>query len=132
VNVIAGEVLGERAVIETHTPIMYLHYRVKPGGAVNQPVPSDYNSFAYIVEGVGLFGEERERAAAGQMVLFANDGSELRIENADTSTTLEVLLIGGVPLHEPVARYGPFVMNTQQEIHQAFEDYRTGKMGAIG
>jgi redox-sensitive bicupin YhaK (pirin superfamily) len=66
------------------------------------------------------------------MVLFAQDGDEVRIENpADATATLEVLLIAGVPLNEPVARYGPFVMNTEAEIRQAFEDYRLGRMGAI-
>src|SRR2546421_173871 len=68
----------------------------------------------------------------GQMVMFAPDGDEVRIENpADAKVALEVLLIAGVPLNEPIARYGPFVMNTEVEIHQAFEDYRRGRMGAI-
>jgi len=133
VNVIAGEALGRKAVIETHTPIMYLHYTVTPGGVVNQPVPSAYNVFAYVVEGAGLFGEERERAVDGQMVMFAPDGNLVRIANArEADTSLDVLLIAGVPLNEPIARYGPFVMNTQQEIYQAFEDYRMGRMGEIG
>jgi len=133
VSVIAGEALGQKAVIETHTPIIYLHYKIRPGGVVNQPVPSDYNAFAYIVEGDGRFGEEREGAGDGQMVLFGADGNAVRIENpAEANTELDVLLIAGVPLNEPVARYGPFVMNTQDEIYQAFEDYREGRMGEIG
>ena len=133
VNVIAGEAFGRTAVIETHTPIIYLHYRLKPGGVIAQPVPYNYNAFAYIIDGAGLFGEEKERAVDGQMVLFAQDGGKVTIENpADAKTTLELLLIAGVPLNEPIARYGPFVMNTQQEIHQAFEDYHLGRMGAIG
>jgi redox-sensitive bicupin YhaK (pirin superfamily) len=64
------------------------------------------------------------------MVLFAQGGDEVRIENA-ADATLEVLLIAGLPLNEPVARYGPFVMNTREEIYQAIEDYRLGKMGEI-
>src|SRR2546426_10056501 len=132
VSVIAGEAMGEKAVIETRTPIIYLHYRIEPGGAATQQVPGDYNAFAYIVEGDGLFGAERERAGDGQMVLFAQDGDEVRIENpSDAKATLEVLLIAGVPLNEAVARYGPFVMNTEAEIRQAIEDYRLGRMGAI-
>jgi len=132
VSVIAGEAMGEKAVIETRTPIIYLHYRIKPGGAAIQKVPGAYNAFAYIVEGKGLFGAEGERADDGQMVLFAQDGDEVRIENpSDAKATLEVLLIAGVPLNEPVARYGPFVMNTEGEIRQAIEDYRLGRMGAI-
>ena len=130
VNVIAGEAMGEKAVIETRTPIIYLHYRLEPGGVVTQEVPHDYNAFAYVVDGAGLFGGERGKD--GQMVIFAPDGDEVRIENpADAKTTLEVLLIAGVPLNEPIARYGPFVMNTETEIHQAFDDYRRGRMGAI-
>jgi redox-sensitive bicupin YhaK (pirin superfamily) len=132
VSVIAGEAMGAKAVIETHTPIIYLHYRLEPGGVVMQQVPHDYNAFAYIVDGTGLFGAETERGGDGQMVMFAPDGDNVRVENPrDAKTTLEVLLIAGVPLNEPIARYGPFVMNTEAEIHQAFEDYRRGRMGAI-
>jgi redox-sensitive bicupin YhaK (pirin superfamily) len=124
--------MGEKAVIETRTPIIYLHYRIKPGGMTTQKVPGNYNAFAYVVEGEGLFGVESERAGDGQMVMFAQDGDEVRIENpAGAGATLEVLLIAGVPLNEPVARYGPFVMNTQTEIRQAIEDYQEGRMGAI-
>jgi quercetin 2,3-dioxygenase len=132
VSVIAGEAMGEKAVIETRTPIVYLHYRIAPGGVATPNIPSGYNTFAYVVDGAGLFGADRERAGDGQMVLFAPDGDEVRIENpADAQATLEVLLIGGLALNEPIARYGPFVMNTEREIYQAIEDYRDGKMGAI-
>src|SRR5260370_6139380 len=79
VSVIAGEAMGEKAVIETRTPIIYLHYRIKPGGKVNQKVPHDYNAFVYVVDGVGLFGAEGERGADGQMIMFAPDGDEVRI-----------------------------------------------------
>ena len=132
VGVIAGEAMGEKAVIETRTPIMYLHYRIAPGGVATQPVPDGFNVFAYVIDGAGLFGADREQAGDGQLVLFGQDGDEVRIENpADASAGLDVLLIGGVPLHEPIARYGPFVMNTKAEIYQAMEDYREGRMGAI-
>lgn len=132
VRVIAGEAMGQKAVIETHTPIVYLHYTIEPGGVVEQRVPAEYNTFAYIVDGAGLFGAEQKRAGDGQMVLFAQDGDGIRIENsADSLDRLDVLLIGGVPLNEPVARYGPFVMNTEREIRQAFEDYVRGRMGVI-
>src|SRR3989440_472232 len=132
VTVIAGEAMGEKAVIETRTPIIYLHYRIKPGGLATQRVPRAFNAFAYVVDGEGLFGADGERAGDGQMVMFAPDGDDVRIENPAAATeTLEVLLIAGVPLNEPIARYGPFVMNTEAEIHQAFEDYRRGRMGVI-
>ena len=130
VRVIAGESLGKQAVIETHTPILYLHFTIQPGGQVIQTVTSDYNTFAYLVSGQGRFGREQEQANIGQMVMFAPDGDEVSIQN-NGSEPLEVLLIGGVPLGEPVARYGPFVMNTREEIYQAFEDFRSGKMGEI-
>lgn len=132
VNVIAGEALGQKAVIETRTPIIYLHYRINPGGSVTQQVSGDYNAFAYVVHSEGLFGAERERATRGQMVLFAQDGDEVKIENPSSANDiLEVLLIAGVPVNEPVVRYGPFVMNTRQEIVEAIEDYQLGKMGTI-
>jgi len=130
VSVIAGEAMGQKAVIETRTPIVYLHYSIKPGGVATQQVSSTYNTFAFIVDGEGLFGAERERAQDGQMVLFAQDGDEVRIENPG-NTTLDILLIGGMALNEPIARYGPFVMNTEGEIRQAFEDFRLGRMGEI-
>src|SRR5215216_4823804 len=132
VNVIAGEAMGQNAVIETRTPIVYLHYSIKPGGVATQKVSSTYNTFAYIVDGEVLFGAVRQPPRDGQMVLFAQDGDEVRIENpTEAKSTLDILLIGGMPLNEPIARYGPFVMNTQAEIRQAFEDYSEGKMGAI-
>src|SRR5678815_2792929 len=73
VTVIAGEALGQKAVIETRTPIIYLHYRIKPGGAVTQHVPSAYSGFVYVIEGEGKFGADKEHAVDGQMVLFAPD-----------------------------------------------------------
>lgn len=126
VRVIAGESLGAKAVIDTRTPIMYLHFTLKAGAKISQPVPADYNVFAYVVEGrAALGGKEAKR---GQVVTFAKDGDSVSIEAKDDAS---VLLIGGVPLGEPVARYGPFVMNTQDEIYQAIEDYRAGRMGTI-
>ena len=132
VSVIAGEAMGEKAVIETRTPIIYLHYTIEPGGVATQKVPAAYNAFAYVVEGEGLFGSEGERVEDGQMVLFAPDGEKVTIENpADAKGMLDVLLIAGVPLNEPIARYGPFVMNTEGEIREAIEDYQQGRMGTI-
>ncbi|MDQ3803625.1 MAG: pirin family protein [Acidobacteriota bacterium] len=132
VRVIAGEALGARAVIETRTPIIYLHFTIRPGGRVAQPVPAEYNAFAYVIEGEGLFGRDEERGGDGQMVLFGRDGDSVVLQNPETAAApLELLLIAGVPLNEPVARYGPFVMNTREEIYQAVEDYRSGRMGAI-
>jgi redox-sensitive bicupin YhaK (pirin superfamily) len=132
VRVIAGEALGARALIETVTPIIYLHFTLRPGGRVAQTVPPEYNAFAYVIDGEGAFGAGGERGLDGQMVMFSPDGDEVLIENAaGAGAPLEVLLIAGVPLNEPVARYGPFVMNTEAEIYRAIEDYRSGRMGAI-
>jgi hypothetical protein len=130
VRVIAGEALGQRAVIETRTPIFYLDCTLEPGALLTQPAPLEYNAFGYVVEGKGVFGSNRRSAAKHEMVLFANDGDAMSVEAANDSP-LKALLIGGVPLKEPVARYGPFVMNTRQEIQQAFADYQSGKLGEI-
>lgn len=132
VRVIAGESLGVKAVIETRTPIMYLHFKIKPGGSIVQEVPAGFNIFAYVVNGEGAFGLDESKGSRGQMLMFAQDGEALTIAaSVEATAELEVLLIGGVPLNEPVARYGPFVMNTQEEIHQAIEDYQSGRFGVI-
>jgi redox-sensitive bicupin YhaK (pirin superfamily) len=132
VKVIAGEALGTHAVIETRTPILYLHFTLEPGAEMTQAVPADYNVFAYVTGGRGLFGADRQVAQEHQMVLFSNDGDAAYFSSPEASELpLDLLLIGGVPLKEPVARYGPFVMNTREEILQAFEDYQSGRMGRI-
>ncbi|HVB78601.1 MAG TPA: pirin family protein [Candidatus Binataceae bacterium] len=132
VRVIAGEALGAKAVIDTRTPISYLHFTLKPGARVVQPVPADYNAFAYVFSGEGRFGRDEKAAVEHQMVMLAGDGDAVSISVPQgASEPLEVLLIAGVPLREPVARYGPFVMNTKEEIVKAFEDYREGRMGEI-
>ena len=132
VKVIAGEALGAHAVIETRTPILYLHFALKLGAEVIQPVPSAYNTFAYIISGEGLFGTSKQPAKRGQMVIFAKDGKEIAISTPEKSKSpLDVLLIGGLPLDEPIARYGPFVMNTKAEIYRAIDDYQNGRMGVI-
>jgi quercetin 2,3-dioxygenase len=134
VKVIAGEALGRRAAIDTRTPIMYLHFTLQPGSEITQPVPSTFNAFAYVVKGEGHFGRNQKIAQRGQMVSFSKDGDIVLIKNpmsSEPSSPLDILLIAGVPLNEPVARYGPFVMNKPEEIIQAIEDYRNGKMGKI-
>jgi redox-sensitive bicupin YhaK (pirin superfamily) len=133
VKVIAGESVGAKAVIDTITPIMYLHFKLKPGSKILQPVPEEYNVFAYVIQGSGLFKQSNnsnKMIERGNLVIFDRDGKEVYIQAAkDSKIPLELLLIGGIPIKEPIARYGPFVMNTQQEIYQAIEDYRSGRLG---
>ena len=132
VKVIAGESMGKKAVIQTMTPIMYLHFTIQPNAHVVQTIPQNYNAFAYVVNGKGFFGDQQISAHKEQIVLFEQDGNEIIIKASnDISSPLDVLLIAGVPLGEPVVRYGPFVMNTEDEIAQAILDYNTGKMGKI-
>lgn len=131
VKVIAGESLGAKAVIHTITPIMYLHFKLEPGSRIIQPVPENYNVFAYVIKGKGAFEQNNNKMVEkGNLIIFEKDGKAAYIQAIDDSQMpLELLLIGGIPLREPIARYGPFVMNTQQEIYQAIEDYRNGKLG---
>lgn len=133
-KVIAGEALGVKAVIETRTPITYIHFTLQPGASITQPVPREYNVFVYIIRGQGLFGSDNKKQLAnrGQIITFDNDGEEVEIRAAsDTRAALDVLLIAGKPLNESIARYGPFVMNKREEIMEAIADYQNGSMGKI-
>jgi redox-sensitive bicupin YhaK (pirin superfamily) len=131
VKVIAGEALGVKAAVETRTPILYQHFSLQPGATIRQPVPADYRVFAYGLSGKGFYGEgdARQEIDPRKMVVFKNDGDSVTL--AAGAEPLEVLLLGGVPLKEPVVRYGPFVMNTEDEIRQAVVDYQAGRMGSI-
>ncbi|MDR5750259.1 MULTISPECIES: pirin family protein [unclassified Caballeronia] len=129
VKVIAGEALGVKAAIETRTPILYQHFSLQPGASVETAVPRDFRVFTYPLAGAGFYGADRTPVRAQQMVLFNGDGESVTLAAGDEP--LDVLLIGGVPLKEPVVRYGPFVMNTEDEIRQAVIDYQAGRIGAI-
>ena len=131
VRVIAGESLGKSAVIETRTPIYFLHFTIQPGGAVVQDVPAGYNALVYLILGCVQLGKGGKTAREGQMAQLG-DGDSVRLAVAgDAAMPAEFLLLAGQPLNEPVARYGPFVMNTREEIEQAFRDYQSGRMGRI-
>jgi redox-sensitive bicupin YhaK (pirin superfamily) len=131
-KVLAGDALGVNAVIRTRTPIVYVHFTLRPKSEIAQQIASEYNAFAYVVNGQGIFGNDKNTVARGQqVVIFSNTGETISIRNESDDLPLDVLLIAGVPLNEPVARYGPFVMNELQEIQQAIEDYRSGRMGKI-
>ncbi|EKS07577.1 pirin family protein [Leptospira santarosai] len=134
IRVIAGEVFGTKAVIETKIPILYYHFRMIPGADVTVPVPESYNAFVFPFSGDGtLYTEEGNTSLKeGEMVWFERGQGDVRFSlREDSPSDWQFLLIGGEPVGEPVARYGPFVMNTQEEISQAFYDFHAGKMGAI-
>jgi len=132
VKVIAGEAFGVSAVVETRPPIEYLHFTILPRGRVLQPLPPGHEAFAYVFGGLGRFGTEREPAGPGRAVVFERDGELVALEAArETVRPLDVLLVAGQPLREPIARLGPFVMNTREEVFEAFRDFEAGRMGGI-
>ena len=124
VRIIAGEFKEVKAVIETNTPILYLHALLEPGMELKHPVSIDDNIMAYLISGKGEFGENEDvnTAAEGQLVLFAHDGDSISLRST-VDSSLELLILGGTPINEPMVRYGPFVMNTKEEIFQAFRDF---------
>lgn len=136
VRVLAGEAFSVKAVIKTRTPIIYLHATLQPGAYWSQVIPKEYSAFAYILHGQGQFNKKPIRdvklSEAHQMLIFDNEGEIVDVQvPSELNEPLDMLLIAGVPLNEPIVRYGPFVMNTEEEIRQAFIDYHAGKMGII-
>lgn len=129
VKVVAGEALGVRAVIDTRTPIAFLDWTLQPGAAVTQTLPRDYSALVYVFAGTATVAGET--VPEGDMVMLGEgDDIALGVEAA-AGEPARALLLAGVPLREPVARYGPFVMNTEAEIHQAIRDYQSGQFGEI-
>jgi redox-sensitive bicupin YhaK (pirin superfamily) len=126
VKVIAGEALGARAVIDTLTPIIYQDWTVEPGADVTVPVPADHQALAYVFRGTVKVGEKE--VGEGQMALLGA-GDTVRFRGAAPGGRM--LLLAGVPVKEPVARYGPFVMNSEEELMQAVRDFQSGRMGEI-
>jgi redox-sensitive bicupin YhaK (pirin superfamily) len=128
VKVIAGESLGTKGVIDTRIPILYLHVKLAPGAEFTQAVPKSENAFAFVIEGEGAFAGTK--ASQNQVALFDRAGETVRVANT-AAGPLSFLLIAGEPIGEPVARYGPFVMNSREEIVQAADDFRAGRMGVL-
>lgn len=128
VKVIAGEALGVSASIATHTPIVYQDWTIAPGADVTIPLASDHAAYVYVFGGDVKLGDDGATAEDGQLAILG-PGDAVRLRGGTKSARL--LLLAGVPLKEPVARYGPFVMNTENEIRQAMVDFRSGKMGEI-
>ncbi len=125
VHVVAGEALGAKAVIETRTPISFLHWIFAPGASVDVPGPSEHAAFVYVFEGTLRVGDRD--VEEGQFAVLG-EGDSVHFE---ARANAQALLLTGVPLREPVVQYGPFVMNTEREIMQAIDDYQAGRLGEI-
>ena len=123
VRVIAGEVDGHQGSGETRTPITYAHATLEPGAVLDVPWPTHYNALVFVFSGLARVADEY--VGDGQMAVLG-DGERLRIEAVEPT---EAILLGGAPIREPIAWYGPFVMNTKAEIIQAVDDYEAGKLG---
>ena len=134
-RVIAGDLAGHDGPGITHTPISLVHATVAPGATVTIPWDSSYNCLVYALSGTGTVGEDRAPITTGQLCVMT-DGDTLTVaaseqQDARHAAGLDVLILGGRPIREPVATYGPFVMNTKDELRQAFDDYEAGKLGTI-
>ncbi len=128
-RVIAGEAQGVAGAAQTRIPIGFVHYRLEAGARIEHAVANGHTAIAYLISGEARFGSERVYEARAAVV-FDPNGDVIAVENAGDEP-LEFLLLTSKPLNEPMVRYGPFVMNTVDELEQAFADFQSGKMGAI-
>ena len=127
VEVIAGDYNGHKGPATTFSPINMMNAKLKNGGKAEFSFPSNYNTGALVIEGsIVVNGEESVKT--DHFVLFKNEGETFTIEATEDAI---VLILSGEPLHEPIFSHGPFVMNTREEILQAFEDFNTGKFGYL-
>jgi len=134
VRVIAGRLAGHDGPGVTHTPITLAHATLSPGADLTVPWPAHQNALVYVLAGQGTVGAERRPIRTGQLAVLGQ-GDTLSVAASEAqesrSPNLEVFLLGGKPIREPVAAHGPFVMNTRAELVQAFEDYHAGRLGTI-
>jgi redox-sensitive bicupin YhaK (pirin superfamily) len=132
-RVIAGDVGGHAGPGATFTPITLVHATLSPGARLELPWRPDFNALSYVLAGTGSVGHEQRPIRTGQLAVFgAGDTVTLTAGTVrDVSPNFEVLLLGGQPIREPVVHYGPFVMNTKEEIIQAMEDYQAGRLGTV-
>jgi redox-sensitive bicupin YhaK (pirin superfamily) len=130
IRLIAGELAGLRGPGVTHTPITYAHATLAPTSSITVPWNPAFSSFAYVLTGRGTAGTEKAAIEGGQLVLFG-PGDHVELAANPGAEPLDVLLLGGLPLREAIAHYGPFVMNTREEIKQAIADYEAGRLGII-
>jgi quercetin 2,3-dioxygenase len=134
VRLIAGDLGGHRGPGSTYTPITIVHATVQPGAQVDLPWNPEYNALVYALSGRGTVGAERSPLRIGQLaVLGEGDAIRVAADRSQDSHTpaLDVYVMGGRPIREPVAHYGPFVMNTKAQLIKAFEDYQAGRLGSI-
>ena len=134
VRVIAGSVADQEGPGITHTPIALLHVTVSPGARLVLPWPEPYNALVYALNGRGTVGPDNHPIEGGQLALLgAGQAIALAADQVQESRSpnLDLLVLGGRPIGEPVATYGPFVMNTREELAQAFEDFQAGRLGKV-
>jgi redox-sensitive bicupin YhaK (pirin superfamily) len=138
VRIIAGDIDGRRGPGVTHTPITLAHATIENGAQLNIPWRRDFNALVYVLAGSGYVGPVAHPIHQGQLaVLGPGDRITVGAQRArDSSGTaaqgaIELLLLGGRPIREPVFHYGPFVMNSRSELIEALEDYRAGRFGSI-
>ncbi|HEX8582774.1 MAG TPA: pirin family protein [Acidimicrobiales bacterium] len=129
VRLIAGDLGGHTGPGSTHTPITVAHATVSPGARLVLPWRRDFNALAYVLAGAGTVGTEQVPVGLGQLAVFGA-GDTLTLSGS-AAGPLDVLLLGGEPIREPVAAYGPFVMNTKAELIQAVEDFQAGRLGVV-
>jgi redox-sensitive bicupin YhaK (pirin superfamily) len=134
VRVIAGDIAGHEGPGSTYTPMTLVHATLSPGAKLSLPWRADFNALAYVLAGRGSVGVENRPISMGQLAVFG-PGEAVTVAAAvgqeSRSPELEVLILGGRPIREPVAWAGPFVMNTKREVFEAFEDFQAGKLGRI-
>lgn len=127
VEVIAGNYNGNAGAASTFTPVHLLNAKLAAGGIANFTLPANYNTGLIVIEG-NIIVNDTEEVPLDNFALFTNNGEEFTIKATEDSV---VLILSGAPINEPIASHGPFVMNTRQEIMQAFEDYENGKFGEL-
>lgn len=125
-RVIAGELFGVKGPAKTWSPVVASVLRSGPGGECAFALPQQFNSMALVVEGAAIVNGND--APADHLVIFRNDGEEVEVRSDEGAT---LLILGGEPLNEPIAAYGPFVMNTYDEVKQAYADVAAGKFGVL-